>query len=369
MFRERARVLLTWSITCLCVATVTQAAEIDGSFLPAAPFASSNAPAVPTWAAGNITPVSMDQSCAPQNAVMYSENICHGCPNCQGQSKGGCCESCPLFGCIAPSDECFSDFISPITNPLFFEDPRTLTEIRPIYASHWIPNSNAVFQGGNVQYLAAQVRIALTERLSIIATKDGFIWINSDNEAAVPDDEGWADVAAGLKYNLIRDPAGQFLLSAGLTFELDAGEHQVFQGQGDGEFHFFATSGKALSDRSHWLSAAGYRQPTDTTKRSTMFYWSNHLDVEVIESWYALIEANWFHWTKSGENLGVNFEGGDLFNLGSTDVAGNDIVTLGVGGRKRFGKMNELGAGYEFPVTSRKDLLEGRLYADVIFRY
>ena len=35
-----------------------------------------------------------------------------------------------------------------------------------------------------------------------------------------------------------------------------------------------------------------------------MFYWSNHLDYEVIETWYGLVELNWFHWPKSGELLG-----------------------------------------------------------------
>lgn len=344
-------------------------------FSPAAPapITASPEPAAaqataPRTAAVPAHPASVSHSltAAPQCASCGTGCTCGS--NCYCASGSGCQESC-LCGIIKSSDSCFDDFISPITNPLFFEDPRTLTEIRPIYASHWIPNSNPVFEGGNVQYLAAQIRIALTERLSIIATKDGYIWLNSENEDVVPDEEGWADIAAGLKYNLIRDPASQLLLSAGLTFELDAGNHEVFQGRGDGEFHFFATSGKGFGDNAHLLSAVGYRQPTDTTARSTMWYWSSHLDYEILKSWFALVEANWFHWSKSGEALAVNFEGGDLFNLGATDVAGNDIVTLGVGGRKKFGKMNELGMAYEFPVTSRKDLFQSRLYVDFILRF
>jgi len=48
-----------------------------------------------------------------------------------GDCDCGSCSSCgcdKLFGFIAPSDDGFSDFISPITNPLFFEDPRAVTE-------------------------------------------------------------------------------------------------------------------------------------------------------------------------------------------------------------------------------------------------
>ena len=279
------------------------------------------------------------------------------------------CSTDRLFGLIAPSDRCFSEFVSPITNPLFFEDPRTLTEARVIFANHWIPDSNPVFQGGNVQYFATQLRAALTDRLSIIATKDGYIWLDSNNEAAIPDEDGWADVAAGLKYNLIRDPDNQTLLSAGLTYELDVGTNHVFQGEGDGEFHLFATGGQQIGDRMHVLSASGFRLPVDTDARSQMWYWSNHVDYEVVDRWYALLEINWFHWMQSGNALPVNFEGGDLFNLGSTDVAGNNIVTLGVGAKKRFGDMHELGVGYEFPVTDRKDVLQSRLYLDLILRY
>jgi hypothetical protein len=274
-----------------------------------------------------------------------------------------------LFGLIAPSDTCFADFVSPISNPLFFEDPRTLSEVRMIFANHWIPDSNPVFLGGNAQYLAVQARVALTERLSFIATKDGYIWLDSNNEAVIPDNDGWADVAAGLKYNLIRDPDAQFLLSTGLTFELDVGSHKVFQGRGNGEFHLFTTAGKGFGKRTHWLTASGFRLPSDQGSRSQMWYWSNHLDYMVANNWYALIEANWFHWMRSGDQLPVGFEGGDLFNLGSTSVAGNDLVTMAVGAKKRFGTMNELGFGYEFPISERKDLIQSRLYVDLIIRY
>lgn len=274
-----------------------------------------------------------------------------------------------LFGLFAPSDTCFSNWVSPISNPLFFEDPRTLTEVRLIYAHQTINSSNPVFQGGQANYVAAQIRAALTERLSIVANKDGYLWIDGNNDSLVPDQNGWADVTAGLKYNLIRDPEQQLLLSAGAIFEMDVGSHKVFQGRGDGEFHLFTSGGMAVTDRMHILSGTGFRLPTDTDARSQMWYWSNHIDYEVVETWYAVAELNWFHWMQSGEALGVDFEGGDLMNLGATDVAGNDIVTMAFGGKKRFGKMNEIGVGYEIPLTERKDLLQSRLYADLIIRY
>ena len=62
-----------------------------------------------------------------------------------------------------------------------------------------------------------------------------------------------------------------------------------------------------------------------------MWYWSNHFDYEIADGWYALTEVNWFNWIGAGTNLALaGVEGGDLFNFGSTGVAGNDIVTQAV---------------------------------------
>jgi hypothetical protein len=274
-----------------------------------------------------------------------------------------------LLGLFGRSDYAYADFISPASNPLFFEDPRTLTEIRFLYANQWIPSNNPVFQGGNAQVIAAQIRVALTQRLSIIANKDGYIWLNPNN-AAVPAAQGFADVAAGLKYNLIRNPASETIVSIGGTFELDSGAHRVFQGQGDGEFHLFTSGGQAFfGGVAHWLSGTGLRLPTDTQARSSMWYWSNQWDVKVTERFYLLSGVNWFHWFDAGNALPVNFEGQDLMNLGASGVAGNDVVTGSLGMRYRFGRMNETGLCWEFPLTERRDLLQSRLYVDLCLRF
>lgn len=281
----------------------------------------------------------------------------------------GCCRRPPLFGFVAPSDRCFRGFISPQTNPLFFEDPRTLTEVRFHFVEHFVPDDNVLFQGGDAQYIAAQLRVALSERLSFIATKDGYIWLQPDNPA-LDDTDGFADAAAGLKYNLLRDPSSQTILSAGFTFEIPFGTEKVFQGSGDGEFHVFLCGGQELAPGIRWLTGTGFRLPTDDEVRSTMWYWSNQLSRQLSDRLYAVAECNWFHWTESGEALpGIDFEGGDLFNLGAGDVAGNDVVTLGVGARYKPNCLDEFGVAYEFTVSEREDLMEGRVYVDYALRY
>jgi hypothetical protein len=294
---------------------------------------------------------------------------CNGCGNCCG-SRGlfngrfvGC--NGKLFGLIGQSDRCFDKFISPISNPLFFEDPRTLTEARTIFATHWIDPANPVFGGGTAYYAAMQLRAAITERLSFIATKDGYAWIYPTN---APNRSGWANLALGLKYNIIRDPECQRIWSVGTTYQAPSGSTNIFQGQAGGEFHTFLTGGRQILDRGHFLTSTGYRYSA-TGQLSDMLYWSNHVDYEFLPKLYGVLEVNWFHWTRSGTILPVGFEGNDLFNLGSTGVAGNNIATMAVGSRKKFGSMHEAGIGYEFPLTQRRDILNDRLYVDLLLRY
>lgn len=272
-----------------------------------------------------------------------------------------------LLGIIAPSDRDFYCFVSPQSNVLFFEDPRTLTEVRTHFVNQTIPGSNPVFNGGSAQYVAAQVRVALTKRLSIIANKDGYLWLHPTNPA-VGDPQGSADLAAGLKYNLIRNPQRQFVLSSGFSYGMPTGAQRVFQGNGNGEWNLFLTGGKEFFGCAHLVSGTGLRLPNSGVQ-SKMWYWSTSADVMLTRRIYALTQLNWFHWFESGTALPVNFEGNDLMNLGSTNVAGNNIVTASWGGRYKFGRYHEAGVAYEVPLTERKDLLQSRLYCDLILRY
>ena len=103
----------------------------------------------------------------------------------------------------APTGDWLAETISPVTNPIFFEDPAIRSEVRPIYIHHRIDDGFAT-GGGDVNVYALQFRYAITDRLALIATKDGYIDIDLDSGATAT---GWADVALGLKYALIDDRA------------------------------------------------------------------------------------------------------------------------------------------------------------------
>lgn len=264
-------------------------------------------------------------------------------------------------GWIRPSEPCFDNFISPISNPVYFEDPRNLTEARFIFLNHRVPTA---LGGNDVQLYALQLRAAISDNVSVIATKDGYV--TSSNPVV---GDGWADLSAGLKFNLLRDVQSQSLLSTGFTFEMPTGSESALQGRESGELNLFLSGAKQLGDRNYWISASGFRLPMNGDTGSDVWYWSNHLSRQVTDRFYLLTEFNWYHWLGSGTNGVPGVEGYDLFNLGSTGVSGNDIVSQAVGAKFKRDRHREIGLAYEFPLTERRDILQDRVNFNWIFRY
>lgn len=318
-------------------------------------------------ATGNV--VSSAQAGELYEPIEIAGDCCSVPANCNA------CNDCTpgLLGLIKQSDHCFDDFITPMINFVFFEDPRTLTEVRPIFVNHWVPSTigGGISAGGQVQVYAMQFRIALTDRLSIIATKDGYIVDNTNGTLGSIMSDGWADVSAGLKYTLLRDPCEGRLLSAGFTYEMPVGSSSALQAQGDGEFYMFLTGGQRFWDGdAHYLTSLGYRLPADTSLQTQSIQWSNHFDVRLTDTVYAFTETAWWHWTGDASNgTAYGVAGADLFNLRSTNVAGNNLFTQNVGFRYKPSGNFTTGIAYEFPLSNNKDLFDGRLTIDMILRY
>lgn len=303
-----------------------------------------------------------------------------------GCTDHGCGESgCGLFGCggcsllganglIKPSDHCFDDFISPMINFVYFEDPRSVSEIRPIFVNHWVPGTigtgGAVTAGGTVQLYALQFRARLTDRLSLIAVKDGFIVDNTNGTLDTVLNDGFADVTAGLKYNLLSDSNSGTLLSTGFTYEIPIGSQSALQDVGDGEFHFFLTGGQRFLDGDlHLLSSVGYRLPVDNDSQSTSIHWSNHIDYRVTEKAYVFTELAWWHFVDDAGAGLPGIAGQDLFNLTATGVEGQSLVTQSVGMKFKPNANTEVGVAYEFPLSDFEDIISSRLMFDLILRF
>ena len=61
----------------------------------------------------------------------------------------------------ARSDQQFKDFISPVSSPTLFEDPRSLTEFRLIFGYQKAPGDNPLLRGGSISDLNLQGRISI----------------------------------------------------------------------------------------------------------------------------------------------------------------------------------------------------------------
>ncbi len=288
-----------------------------------------------------------------------------------GCSDGGGCADCfhPCNSCRGPleSDRAFPNFIGPISNPVLAKDPRALTEARLLFVQNWIPDDHPL-GGGDFQAYGLQVRVALTERLSFIADKDGYLVVNPGNG---PKQDGWLNVALGLKYAFVRDVENQLLVVGGLQYEPQTGEADAFQSHGDGVFTVFTTVGKEFLDKHHFIANLGYQFPATDSQNSSFFYTSFHLDRQLTCRLFTLVELNWFHWTDGGnrglpEALG---EGDGLLNLGTSSVAGNDLVTIAIGLKAIVNKNLDVGVAYETPISNRKDLIDHRILAEAILRY
>jgi hypothetical protein len=254
--------------------------------------------------------------------------------------------------------------IEPVTNPLFFEDPLVHSEIRPLALWHNIDKSFAT-GGGDVRVFAAQIRYAVNDRLAIIATKDGYI---DFDPGLGKHHQGWADIAAGLKYAVIDNPDQQLVVTPGLKIELPTGNTRVFQGNGSGEWDVFVSAIKGF-DKFHVLGSLGARLPNNWDEETASLHYSLQLDYYACRWFIPFVSGNGQTVLSDGKGLPLNVEGYDLINFGSSQAKGETQIVLGTGFRSRLLANLDFGFGYEFGVTDPKGLFGDRYTVDFIFRF
>jgi hypothetical protein len=274
------------------------------------------------------------------------------------------------------SDHCFDNYISPVTNPFLFEDPRALTEVRPIIIYQSIPDKNYVFHGGNIEFFGAQGRVAFTPNWSLVINKLGLIAIQPGGSSMLHDANSISEIDLGPKFTFLRSDCGCKLLGAvGLTFQIPTGTSGTFQNTGSLSLVPYLSMAERFG-KTAWgsfdaMETLGYAFSVDN-QRSEYLFLSLHLDFNVgdLNKIYPFLEMNWFHYTVGGQARDFGFEGADLANLGSAHVGGDDDnLLIAVGARYKFSECFQTGIAAEFPLNSRRDLNDFRLTFDLIFRY
>lgn len=277
--------------------------------------------------------------------------------------------------------------ISPVLNPVFFEDPTIRTEVRPIFMHHTVSRgfpSALALGGGDIQLYAAQIRWAVNDRLAIIARKDGYVSADLGALHTLSGQadryDGFADLQAGVKYAVIDDKEKQLIVTPGLTLELPTGNQEVFQGHGMGEWDLFVSAAKGYN-KFHVTGNAGLRLPNNMSKNTAQLHYSLQLDNYLHRYFIPFVAANAFTTLNStGAGTAVNHqgvaaalpfntEGFDLINFGSSQAAGTTRLTLGLGFRSRILDNLYGGFGWEKAAGVGNSLFGDRFTVDFIFRF
>jgi hypothetical protein len=262
----------------------------------------------------------------------------------------------------------FEHFYEPIGNPLYFESPFVNSNIRALFLHHNFPE-NSTLQGGDVTVYAAQARLAITERLALIATKDGYSELDS---GLLPDDEGWNDIAVGAKYAFIVDRENDFVLTGGTRWQWRNGDKEVLQGLSQ-ELSPFIVVAKGFGD----LKLIGnftYRFGLDGGKGNDVAQWDISAAYDLssvgLKGLAPMIELHGLHYTRDGKQLAIDVGGLDYSNIGANDVAGTSVVWMGVGGRWKLTPQVAIGATYEFSLTDKdEDIMDDRVTLDLILTW
>lgn len=328
-------------------------------------------------------------------------------------------------------------FALPVSNPIYNHDARNYTMVRAIFLHHNLPDKvefrsdikrvlkkHGLYDAareldGDVQGMALAFSIALNERFSIIAIKDGYVDCDPGSDSLIGDGSGLADIAGGVQYALIYDPDRDFILSLRGTYEIPAGEDDVYQGNGDGNFNLAALFMKGFGNW-QFSGSVGFILPMDNDEEDTLFYDAWHLGYNVTPWLHPFVELNHFYVIDSGDrdlddvdtlkNLGItnaqgldqaitnlgadavvgvikdilhssekddlvaalaSFSGCDIVNLGGSHSDENrSLVTMALGVRLKPLKWLSIGAAYEFSLTDDEEsLIDSRYLVDAVVTF
>lgn len=282
---------------------------------------------------------------------------------CQYQAKAGVLDK----GSFSEEGGFEDRYVPPLSNPIYNETPYITTEASLWYLHQVIPEKS-ITQGGHINFGAAQLRLALTDRLGLIATKDGYADIHFGS--GLEDTDGFANIALGLKYAIWQDPENDAIITVGARYEIPVGNIDTsgvsLQGHGKGLADLFVSAAKSFGDLGVEANL-GTNIAARRKDNASQFHYSLHVDYAVTEKFFPIIEINGFTPIKEGSRVALNLEGYDALNLGSSGTG--TVATVAEGFRYRFTKNIQAGVCYEQRITSRKDLFDNRVTANLLFRF
>ena len=272
------------------------------------------------------------------------------------------------------SDHTFDRFISPVSSPFLFEDPRSLTELRPVFIYEHFPSRQPDFHGGSATYFGVQGRLAITERWSFVLNKLGGIAISPSGNSEYSSHVGFAELWFGPKYTFLRDEQEGRVMAAGLTFQVPVGNASVFQHTGSLSLVPYVSYAQSFlrdlpTGGLNGMLNGGYSYSTNHA-RSDYLYLNAHIDLDVLNRsrFYPLAELNYSIVTSNGNSLAIGSEGRDLFNFGG-QAKGKGLLTGALGMRYKITESAQVGGVFELPFAGPRDLFGYRFMLDFILKY
>jgi hypothetical protein len=328
-----------------------------------------------------------------------------GCLLVVGTASAQSDEDCTWFPDLrcGRTDGRWEGFEKPIVSFAQFEDPFITTGLYPYFMWHEFP-SQSVMGGGDLYAVAVQARIAITDKLAFIATKDGYVWNRPELELndiapgggsshVLPNTEGYLNIAGGLKYALIEDRENNFILSPAIRIELATGSSNTFQGYGNGLWIPSVSAAWSPIEDVHLMAGVGGEIPFSRGKLSSSIFYHLYADYQVSERFQPFAQLSGIYWVESGRgelpvrtklsgparNLtltdaqdatGAGRDDGTAeFNLGSKGVDNNDLITFAVGSHFPINEHVTFSIAYERPITTRKGIFKQRITTGMRFEF
>src|SRR5207302_12566 len=125
-------------------------------------------------------------------------------------------------------------------------------------------------------------------RWSIVMNKLGGVWSSAHSDDGTGDfigsHSGFAELNIGPKYTFLRNEQTGTIGALGLTFDIPAGDHKVFQDVGDLSMTPYISMAQNLRWGSfgsfNLMGTLGYSFATDN-KRTDLFFTSFHVDYDI----------------------------------------------------------------------------------------
>jgi hypothetical protein len=300
-------------------------------------------------------------------------------------AEEGCDAWFPDFQCERSGR--FDGFEKPIVAPYLFEDPFITTNAVPYVLWHDFPEQS-VFDGGALYAAAVQLRVALTDRVALLATKDGYLW-NRNGNPLLEDSQGFLNIAAGVKVRLWQDRDAGRIVSGVLRVEAPTGSSDQYQGHGDG-MAVPSLSGAMRTGPVRWIGDLGAQIPFDGRELSSSLFYHVYAGLDVTPYAQPFVQLSGLRWLESGDgSLPIRlkhggeldldtvqnvlatgaFEGADVMNLGSPQVDGLDLITAAIGVHVPLGDHVTLSVAYERPITEPKGIFQQRVTTALVLEF